>query len=276
MRLRLAAPKQHSVSPTVQLHNQSTYHPLAVPDHLRSILTMTLRASLTSSIESAQQLGSTTLRPVKVLIANGSEDVSFKFSDKGVGMTQRQLAQVFNFGLVAAPSRHRRLPPLPFQLERHPTRTPDAPTMIIAGSALERPGTSGRSLAPPMPSSGAGGLVAAARSLFSSFRSGTASKSAVARPMDDAPLRDLPSDTSAALEGEEEVQTIADMTPRIPPAICRLLQQHAVPLSIAREHARYFGGDLEIVSMEAWGSDAYVHVPKSDAATGSSTCSSTA
>ena len=45
---------------------------------------------------------------------------------------------------------------------------------------------------------------------------------------------------------------------------CRLQHQNALVrrygLPISRLYARYFGGDLQIISMEGYGTDAYLHL----------------
>ena len=54
--------------------------------------------------------------------------------------------------------------------------------------------------------------------------------------------------------------------PLLTHARARLAPQSSPPLSpkhslpISRLYARYFGGDLAIISMEGYGTDAYIHV----------------
>ncbi|ORZ29142.1 hypothetical protein BCR44DRAFT_1397699, partial [Catenaria anguillulae PL171] len=133
------------------------------------ILFSTLCAALSASVEVTKSENLSAPPPVTLLIVNGSEDLCFKVSDKGPGLSQRQLAQVFNF--------------------------------VVAKS-----------------------------------------------PEANSPC------------------TAADVTQ---PAVCRLLQQHAVSLSLARVHAQYFGGDLDMVSMQNYGSDTYLHLRKDTAQTSS-------
>ncbi|KAI9183530.1 [Pyruvate dehydrogenase (acetyl-transferring)] kinase isozyme 2 [Blastocladiella emersonii ATCC 22665] len=235
-------------SPEVQLKNVSSFQPLYVQRHLHGILVSMLCSALAASVEA--RAGTDPVAPVKLLIVDGREDLAFKVSDKGPGLSQRQLAQVFNFGLIAAPLAHPRLPPLPFQLDRpHPTRTSSTP--------LER-------VAPP-PKAYSSPLLSTAVAWFQSLLGGSRSSSSsvparaescpVAKPVEiDGPLREpVP---------VHPVATPAATLPANMPPVCRLLQQHAVSLSLARVHARFFNGDLELISMDNYGSDAYLHLTK--------------
>ncbi|ORZ36117.1 hypothetical protein BCR44DRAFT_1484799 [Catenaria anguillulae PL171] len=247
-------------SPQVTLTNQSTFHPLAVPHHVQGILFSTLCAALSASVEVTKSENLSAPPPVTLLIVNGSEDLCFKVSDKGPGLSQRQLAQVFNFGLIAAPLAQPRLPPLPFQLNQHPARTPETP---IEGRAAAVAGHAGQS-----------GLLHSALGLLKSLRLGWGASAPPATSMRAEQVVPVVSSLPATSEHASPVVakspepnspcTAADVTQ---PAVCRLLQQHAVSLSLARVHAQYFGGDLDMVSMQNYGSDTYLHLRKDTAQT---------
>lgn len=47
-----------------------------------------------------------------------------------------------------------------------------------------------------------------------------------------------------------------------PSCIFSLILSRSYGLPISRSYARYFGGDLSIVSMEGYGTDAFVHLSR--------------
>ncbi|KAJ3368916.1 hypothetical protein GGF31_006052 [Allomyces arbusculus] len=262
---RAWAVEQFGTAPEVVLRNPASHAlpPLPVPAHFARALLSPLRFALASAV-----LGRAT-QPVSLLIVQGVEDVTVKITDRGPGLTQRQLADVFHYGLVTAPPAHPKLPPLGFAPpppERDPVPTPSTP----------RAGRARRGGAAAAAGSRAVSLVAsAAASLLASFR--RAAPPPTTAPAPDGPFAAPSPIATASLvateftnaEGQLAVPEVAPSIPlqvatraepAAPSALGHVLHAHAVALSIARQRVRLFEGDMNVVSMENLGTDTYLHM----------------
>ncbi|KAJ3353797.1 hypothetical protein GGF32_002864 [Allomyces javanicus] len=270
---RAWAVDQFGTAPEVVLRNPASHAlpPLPVPAHFARALLSPLRFALASAV-----LGRAT-QPVSLLIVQGVEDVTVKITDRGPGLTQRQLADVFHYGLVTAPPAHPKLPPLGFAPpppERDPVPTPSTP----------RGGRARRGAAAAAGSRAVSLVASAAASLLASFRRPSAAP-ATAPPAPDGPFAAPSPIATASLvateftnaEGQLAVPQVAPSIPlqvatraepAAPSALGHVLHAHAVALSIARQRVRLFEGDMNVVSMENLGTDTYLHMRYDGAAAG--------
>ncbi|KNE64224.1 hypothetical protein AMAG_09265 [Allomyces macrogynus ATCC 38327] len=257
-------------APEVVLKNTSVqaHSPLACEASLRAMLRGPLRAAM-----HAAAISGPPQHPVKVKIVDGREDLAFHISDRGPGLTQRQLADVFHYGLVTAPLAHAKMPALgysPVISTRDPVPTPTTP-WVPAGrrrrSLFKIPDVASSSSSPspsPLFTAATSILQALGISGFGPRTSTTANRRAprVAAPVVETFADPMAATTANAAE-REPVMTMADILGAAPPsALGHVLHEHALDLSLARRHARYFGGDLDVVSMENHGTDQYLHLTK--------------
>ncbi|KNE60756.1 hypothetical protein AMAG_06114 [Allomyces macrogynus ATCC 38327] len=252
-------------APEVVLKNTSVraHGPVACEASLRAMLRGPLRAAM-----HAAAISGPPQHPVKVKIVDGREDLAFHISDRGPGLTQRQLADVFHYGLVTAPLAHAKMPALgysPVISTRDPVPTPTTP-YVPAGrrrrSLFRMPATASSSPSP---------LFTAATSILqalgiSGFGTRASSTTDQRTPRAAAPVIETFADPlaeTAVREPAMPAMTMADILGVAPPsALGHVLHEHALDLSLARRHARYFGGDLDVVSMENHGTDQYLHLTK--------------
>ncbi|KAJ3370004.1 hypothetical protein GGF31_004855 [Allomyces arbusculus] len=266
---RAWAQEAFGTAPEVILKNTSVraHSPVACEASLRAMLRGPLRAAMhAAAITGPPQ------HPVKVKIVDGREDLAFHISDRGPGLTQRQLADVFHYGLVTAPLAHAKMPTLgysPVISTRDPVPTPTTP-WVPAGrrrrSLFRIPDAASSSS-----SSSASPLFTAATSILQVLGiSGFGSRASTAvnqcTPRVAAPLIETFAEPLAETADREPTMppmTMADILGAAPPsALGHVLHEHALDLSLARRHARYFGGDLDVVSMENHGTDQYLHLTK--------------
>ncbi|KAK9763896.1 [Pyruvate dehydrogenase (acetyl-transferring)] kinase isozyme 2 [Basidiobolus ranarum] len=83
-------------SPEVQVHcGVESVNALYIEEHLHRILFEILKNSLRATVESHQS--EQTLPPLKLIIANGGEDVSFKLSDQGGGIPMSAMPRLWSY-----------------------------------------------------------------------------------------------------------------------------------------------------------------------------------
>ena len=77
--------------PEIQIMNVSQTNTVYVKDHLENILYQLLKNALAASVKVGSKA------PIKLVIAEGTEDLSFKVSDEGGGIPLRQSNQIWSY-----------------------------------------------------------------------------------------------------------------------------------------------------------------------------------
>ncbi|CAI5536850.1 unnamed protein product [Closterium sp. Naga37s-1] len=243
---RTLCSRTYGNAPEVHVFGDPTFTFPYVRTHLHHMLFELLKNSLRAVQE---RFPDTQPPPVRVVVADGIEDVAIKVSDEGGGIKRSGLPRIWSYLYSTASI------PTPLRQPPNPLNPSEPQPPSPAPSGPSTPGTS----PPSTPSS------PSAISLASSPASSAASSP---RPSRFTPIGssfaepwDLTEENGGV--GVDEVGdevTVSTMASADGEELPSVIAGYGYGLPIARLYARYFGGDLQIFSMEGYGTDAYLHL----------------
>ncbi|GJP58637.1 hypothetical protein CLOP_g1301, partial [Closterium sp. NIES-67] len=243
---RTLCSRTYGNAPEVHVFGDPTFTFPYVRTHLHHMLFELLKNSLRAVQE---RFPDSQPPPVRVVVADGIEDVAIKVSDEGGGIKRSGLPRIWSYLYSTASI------PTP----RHKPPGPNTPSESQPSTPTSSAPSSPNSSPPSTPS------PPSAISLASSPASSAASSPYASRF---TPIGSSFAEPWELTEGEGEVPadgvgdgvSVSTMASVDGEELPSLIAGYGYGLPIARLYARYFGGDLQIFSMEGYGTDAYLHL----------------
>ncbi|CAI5507782.1 unnamed protein product [Closterium sp. Naga37s-1] len=243
---RTLCSRTYGNAPEVHVFGDPTFTFPYVRTHLHHMLFELLKNSLRAVQE---RFPDTQPPPVRVVVADGIEDVAIKVSDEGGGIKRSGLPRIWSYLYSTASI------PTPLRQPPNPLNPSETEPPSPASSGPSTPGSS-----PPSTPSSPSAISLASSPASSAASSPRASRftpvgSSFAEPWD---LTE--EDGGMGVDEVGDGVTVSTMASADGEELPSVIAGYGYGLPIARLYARYFGGDLQIFSMEGYGTDAYLHL----------------